>query len=322
MKVIFVAGAGRSGSTLLDGLLGSAPGVCSVGELRQLWRLGYMEDTACGCGLAFSACPFWREVTARAFGGAPIEAEARHESQRQLIRLRNAARLAWPSRLSPELRAEAEAWHATQARLFEAIAATAGADTIVDSTKNPMYGLLLASMPGVDLRVVHLVRDSRAVAYSWANRLKYEPGNEGRTPLFDLTSHRNAATWWTFANLGTELAPPLHRRYRRVYYEDFAREPARHMAALCRFAGIETVRPQEGTTDVFDLGEAPHHSIGGNPVRFHRGGITIRADEEWRRKLPRRGRLEVTAFTLPLLLRYGYLVGRRGRRGRPKPRSA
>ncbi len=54
----------------------------------------------------------------------------------------------------------------------------------------------------------------------------------------------------------------------------------------------------------------PFHSVGGNPVRFKRGGITLRVDDEWKTQMPFSHKLIVTAITLPLLIAYGYL-GRR-----------
>ena len=49
-----------------------------------------------------------------------------------------------------------------------------------------------------------------------------------------------------------------------------------------------------------------NHTVAGNPDRF-RADVTIRPDIEWREKLPARDKLLVTALTLPLLHRYGYL---------------
>ena len=69
MKVLYVAGSGRSGSTIVDNILGQLDGVGRVGEVRFLWERGMLEDRTCGCGAAFSACPFWRAVLERAFGG-------------------------------------------------------------------------------------------------------------------------------------------------------------------------------------------------------------------------------------------------------------
>ena len=67
IKVLFIGGAGRSGSTLLDRLLGQTPGLVSVGEVTNIWKVGFTDDFPCGCGELFSGCPFWREVIAAAF---------------------------------------------------------------------------------------------------------------------------------------------------------------------------------------------------------------------------------------------------------------
>ena len=69
MRVVFIGGSGRSGSTLIERLLGRLPGVCNVGEVAFLWERGLQRGELCGCGLALLECPFWCEVGKRAFGG-------------------------------------------------------------------------------------------------------------------------------------------------------------------------------------------------------------------------------------------------------------
>ena len=68
-RLLFIAGWGRSGSTLLDRILGQVPGVFSAGELRDIWRRGALEDRLCGCGSPFRECAVWRKVGEVAFGG-------------------------------------------------------------------------------------------------------------------------------------------------------------------------------------------------------------------------------------------------------------
>ena len=68
-RVLFIGGWGRSGSTLLDRVLGHVPGVVSLGEVREIWVRGVIEDRPCGCDRPFSECPFWTEVGDRAWGG-------------------------------------------------------------------------------------------------------------------------------------------------------------------------------------------------------------------------------------------------------------
>lgn len=51
---------------------------------------------------------------------------------------------------------------------------------------------------------------------------------------------------------------------------------------------------------------ATDHAVSGNPLRFQRGRLELRVDEDRRRSMPRCQRLVVTVITWPLLLRYGY----------------
>jgi hypothetical protein len=59
VKVLYIAGSGRSGSTILDNTLGQIDGFFSVGELRYIWERGLIEDRLCGCGERVHQCPFW-----------------------------------------------------------------------------------------------------------------------------------------------------------------------------------------------------------------------------------------------------------------------
>src|SRR4051812_48764894 len=68
-KVLYVGGSGRSGTTLLDRMLGQVPGVWSTGELARVWDNGLRDNELCGCGEPFWECAFWREVGDAAFGG-------------------------------------------------------------------------------------------------------------------------------------------------------------------------------------------------------------------------------------------------------------
>jgi hypothetical protein len=60
--VIYVAGSGRSGSTLLERTLGEITGFVNVGELIDLFRRVVREGERCGCNEPFESCPFWSGV--------------------------------------------------------------------------------------------------------------------------------------------------------------------------------------------------------------------------------------------------------------------
>ena len=69
VRVVYLGGLGRSGSTLLERVLGQLPGVCPAGEVVHMWQRGVAENERCGCGKAFGACDFSIKVGKAAFGG-------------------------------------------------------------------------------------------------------------------------------------------------------------------------------------------------------------------------------------------------------------
>ena len=308
LRVVYIGGYTRSGSTLLDRLLGATPGAVSVGELRHLWSMGFIEDRFCGCGEPFSACPFWRRVVGDAFP-AMIAAEARRLNAQEewLLKARHTRALLRPDQLRGRLRRARDEFAETRGRLYAAVANAAGASTIVDSSKNPSYGLLLATMPGLDVRTVHLVRDSRATSFSWL-RVKRDPRRPGATDYFPRRQPHVSGSWWAANALLMEgISRFGPRRHLRVRYEDLVAEPEGEIRRIASHSGLDASVP-EHKPGTFDL--PVDHSIGGNPVRFIQGQVAVREDTEWKRAMRKCDRAVVTAITWPLLWRYGYL-GRR-----------
>jgi hypothetical protein len=110
---------------------------------------------------------------------------------------------------------------------------------------------------------------------------------------------------WEVKNL---LFYPLVRasNRRRVKYEDFIAHPNEELRAILDFAGAE--RCEQGSWDkaTRSFESLPHHTLGGNPVRFKRGRVRLEPDEEWKFKMSRGQKALVSAMTFPLLLAYGY----------------
>lgn len=61
-KIIFIAGSGRSGSTLMGKLLDRQQNTAHVGELRHFAQIGHRENRACECGEKLERCSFWRPI--------------------------------------------------------------------------------------------------------------------------------------------------------------------------------------------------------------------------------------------------------------------
>jgi sulfotransferase family protein len=300
LRVLYVAGYVRSGSTLLDRILGGVEGFCSVGELGLVWERGFLQGRPCACGAPFHRCPFWNDVADAVFGGmravkAPEVVELRSRVDRWWRTPGLASdRASWPAG------AEREAYVDLLRRLLEGIRAASGCDVIVDSTKEASHGHLVRRVgEPVELAVVHLVRDPRAVAYSLCDRRKFDPGLG--TVLQGHTTVRVCAAW-SVTNLlvdGLRRGVPTSMVQR---YEDLVAEPRGSVARV-----LQLVDAGDRRLPLDDDGNvvlAPNHAVAGNPDRFGHGTVRIRADEEWRERLSRGKRTFVTAATGPLLGRY------------------
>ena len=307
-RVLYVGGFGRSGSTLLDRVLAQVGGCVAVGELVHLPQRGLLDDERCGCGVGFSACPFWTEVGVAAFGPAGwsgVDAEAIRRQQAALDRNRRIPGMALPRR--GRRAAETEQLGAWFSRIYAAVADVSGASVVVDSSKHASTAFLLRRAPGLDLRVVHLVRDSRGVAYSWAKRVQRPEvtGTAAEMPRYG--AGRAAAKWLSYNSLFHLLAatgvPMLPLRY-----EQLVAEPRTALRSVLELAGLDTDAEAFGFVDpsgpAVEL--APSHSVAGNPMRFRSGPLELVLDEEWRERMPAGSRSGVTAITAPLLTSYGY----------------
>ena len=177
-----------------------------------------------------------------------------------------------------------------------------GCRWLIDSSKEPSWAFVLGTLPGVRLSVVHLVRDSRAVAFSWMKQKEIPDVHWKRAYMHRYSAAQSAAWWLTFNGLCHAFRFTA-ARYLRVYYEHFARQPA---AVLGRVLAALDEPPVLPFLDGRVATLAVNHTASGNPSRFLTGAVEIRPDDAWRMGMSARDRRLVTACTLPLLAAYGY----------------
>lgn len=187
-------------------------------------------------------------------------------------------------------------------RVYQAVRTVAGASLVVDSSKYAAYGLIMGEVPGLDFRVLHLVRDSRAVAFSWTQR-KRMPEVVTEERYMPLKSPWRSAVFWDLENISLHLLRGSARRYQILRFDDLAADPHAALRAALERIGIAA---DLGFLRGGRLNLGPNHTVAGNPLRFRRGEIPIREDAEWRGGLGRGPRWIVTALTWPLLVRYGF----------------
>jgi hypothetical protein len=315
VKVLYIVGMGRSGSTILANSLGEVDGFFSAGEICYMWRNNLVENRLCGCGAPFRECEVWGRVLERAFGGS--DNVDPHEMMRELsagartrhlpLMLAEAGRSRLADRMRPLL-------NNTRA-LYKALAAETGSRVIVDSSKEPAYGRALGMAPGIDLHVLHLVRDPRATAYSWSKK-KPQPDSPDREFMVQFSPFKNSWMWDGWNGAAEALWGGNSSRYLRLRYEDFIADPRESFGRILGMLGEDAEPPLVNDGEV-KLGVS--HTVSGNPNRFQTGSVALKPDTEWMHEMDPRDRGLVTALTYPMLRRYGYPVHPEAAKGYAAP---
>ena len=305
IRVVYVMGAGRSGSTVLDTILNNHEDVIGVGELVHLFIDGSAQKENCSCGETRDACEIWKSVRERWSELTGLSSITEHE--RLMTKFTRVQRLAIPEwhRLrvgnpDPDF---AECLKQTRAT-YQAIAEATGKRVIIESSKNPLRAKLLCLTPGLDVRLVHLVRDARGVA--WSRMKPFAKSKEGGVPqdIKPKPIHISAG-YWLFMNF---LSEQVRKSFPDqpstcIHYEDFVSTPERTLKKIGEVAGLD----YSSVANRLLAGDpmAPGHLYAGNRVRTA-GPIKLRSDMAWTEKLtPNQKRLTWLLAGYKLRL-YGY----------------
>jgi hypothetical protein len=254
MRIVYVLGLNRSGSTVFERTLGSIDGVFAAGEVHNLFLPPGLDRT-CGCGETLAQCEVWSKVVAEVeqSAGQPI-----HTFMTRVGRLQ--ARTGRSRHVANIVRgtSDAKALAGSLHTLYAAIGRATGSDVVTDSSKTPAGALLLRLMP-VEFTVVDLSREevatiqSNEVARTWDN-----VEDAAAPPL--ISGGRLAATQ---ASL-TFAARVLHAKVVPISFEDFLSDPAAAASALP--VDVSGLRPGNAL--------ARTHQCEGNPSRFGTGELS------------------------------------------------
>ncbi|HWF31315.1 MAG TPA: sulfotransferase [Solirubrobacteraceae bacterium] len=228
-KVVYVMGAGHSGSTILGLALGNCSDSFYAGEVDE-WLLVSGKPSLGGA----ERTRFWDDVREamrdsgahELFGG---EVNRLIERSSSLLRL---------DRFS-ERRAMLRRYRQVSEKLFGAIARTAGASYIVDSSHFPLRARELQRAGGVELYLVLLVRDPQDVVASNVREISRHEVAERRIRILTM----NANLWLT--QLLSLLVFVRQPRERRVFvrHESFVADPEGVLRQILESLGTEVTPP-------------------------------------------------------------------------------
>jgi hypothetical protein len=336
VKVLKITGLGRSGSTILDVVLGNHPQIESVGEVMSLVRTGWISRESlrgidpkrlrrplCTCGKRLDvlyvdapdeACPFWSSVRREWVERTDRDnIESYPELQNDFEGNKR-----WPRLLYERRRPSApfRSYARLTLDLFESIRAVSGKPIVVDSTMVPVRAFALGMIPGIDLYVVHLVRDGRGLITSLRKTFEKDLqagimwDHKGH-PMWKTVVRRRllylvSVVRWIVLNLATEwvciqLGP---RRTMRLRYEDFVADPQTALGKIGSLIELDLTSVADAASSGKPMQAG--HNVGGNRTKKS-GVIVLRPDdEEWKTALsPKEQRLAWIIMGW-LMRRYGY----------------
>jgi len=258
IRVVYIGGSTRSGSTLLDRLLGSFEGVCSCGEINLIWNRGLKQNELCGCGVPLRSCAFWNEVFRDAYGGIQyIDLGHVNNLHRNLVRRRSILQMLFPELRNHHFSQMYKELCDLTLQLYVSIVKVSKCKILVDSSKIP--------------------------AWKRTKRANLPGENTILRPVSLFTSIRG----WIVSNIFCELLAFFVDQHRRMRYEDIVSNPLLQLRSLAEWLRLDKTEIENILHGSVWKARA-QHTVAGNPMRFQVGEIEIRPDLGWKTSLSKR----------------------------------
>ncbi|MEP2936578.1 MAG: sulfotransferase [Gilvibacter sp.] len=286
MRVVYLMGAGRSGTTLLATLLGNSEHIVTLGEMHQF--LDYMLDSnPCSCGQQLSDCVFWKPVLARLQTSySAEELQAINKANKKVEKHRN---------ILGSLMFSNRKYQAFQQQLFKHIQEAHSSPFYLDSAKYISRGAQLAKTPGIDIKIVYMVRDVRGLIHSFGKNVQ-----TSKSPISTLF-------YYTMINSFGLIAQGVmgKKKVLRLRYESLVENPQGSLQKMGAFFGtnLDHVHSKLKEGQPFDM----PHIIAGNRMKTQKT-IRLKPDFAWKKSQSRPTQILYYLLTLPLQLIFKYRI--------------
>jgi hypothetical protein len=296
--IIFIIGAGHSGSTLLAKALNAHSMVFALSEISQFYNEMQNDMAHCGCGTKLRDCAFWEDVNDRL--RERIGFGIKDDPNRFRIS-RNPDKNTFWDKIYFKLNRIMATYFMTTPKsikasleniyqLFDAIMDKTGNAYLVDSSKSTRWAFLVGrylKKRGYQIKVIHLVRDGRGVLYSYLKgyykvNLKNPETNKYEMQTFYSDKKRQKeeiVNLWKRDNFGAYTHRFInHKDYFFLRYEDFTTHSTKSLKGILAFLGL----PYE--EEMHDLNRYENHMVSGNASRINAERI-LKPFENWEKKL-------------------------------------
>jgi hypothetical protein len=228
-EIIYIAGFERSGSTILDIMLGNMENHFSAGELSFYPTNGIVDNEFCSCGSKVLDCEFWKRITSRWNKERLLSIETYNKVQWDNFRNKRLfsliKNLYFPDRNFKNFTKDT-------CLLYQIIWEENGNRVIIDSSKSP-YRLLLFKKIGLYPEVIHVVRKISGVLFS-AKKIIHKDPSKGIEMELGNRSTMNVIASWLVNNLFVCLFS-LGLKRKVIHYEQFIHSPENELLKVAQF---------------------------------------------------------------------------------------
>jgi len=276
MQVLYIAGYGRSGSTLLERILSSHPLITGLGEVEYLTRNSKKLEALCSCGTKLKTCPQWKEILSQLdlkYDWSMVKKEQNKADSWKPFLNKKSGKYPHYDQFNSEL-------------YYLLSQQNQKTKYLIDSSKTARLNYHRpASLlrQGISVKIIHLIRDGRGSMWSLinrgSNRLLEENGS-GKVPL----PAARALFSWNLANIGAlKWKKKAPSNYLQIRYEDFTQNPQKILREIQQYLDIDLTHQIQLITEQQPLPTL--HQAAGNRNRSEK--ITrIKEDNQWRECLP------------------------------------
>jgi Sulfotransferase family len=308
IRLVYILSASHSGSTLLAMLLNAHPEVCTVGELKAT-ALGDVDHYRCSCRRMISECPFWNRIAEEMAGRgfdfdiANSSTDFRSGASPYVLKLLQPLYRAGALEvirdvlllMSPRWRTRLPKIQAMNSALMSAVLSQTKKKVIVDSSKIGIRLKFLIKNPQLDIKIIRLVRNGRAVSLTYMDPANFADsrnvalrgGGSGGDRRSEKLPLDLSAREWRRSNEEAEalLRGVDQSRWMEIRYEELCRDPENTLKKIFAFVGVN-----QGSVNL-DFRSVEHHVVG-NGMRLD-DSSQIKIDDRWRSHLTES---QITAF--------------------------
>ena len=271
IKIIYICSNGHSSSTLINCINGAAKNAFSVGEVKAFYYFvnkikpkdyDFELPFLCDCQKDLKNCEFWSPITKKINSNKLF---SRQPTLKQKLQLFSYLFLKIP---------KIHKKNSEDEKLFKEILQQAkkikGEEVqyIIDSSKDLNRLMYLSQNKHLDIQVIHLVRDGRAVINSHEKQ-----GYFWIRTLFE----------WFSLNFFSKLFLKLHNiKYYNLSYDKFAQNPTYYIKELNKEFNLK-INPN---TFLEDIQNEEWHNFAGNSARWSKF-TEIKYDQSWKKRMPK-----------------------------------